>query len=90
MAVEIGFTGFTSFKEDAWAHKTSLTSSPLIEIPVPSQESEWSCSCMLGASIWPLSMLSKLFRQCGILYLILELFLPVWYFLFDFEIIPTV
>jgi hypothetical protein len=67
MVVEIGFTGFTSLKEEAWAHKTSLTPPPFIEIPVPSQESEWSCICMLGASIWPLSMLSKLF-------------LPVWYF----------
>jgi hypothetical protein len=37
------------------AHKTSLTPSLFIEVPVPSQESEQSYFCELGVSILPLS-----------------------------------
>ena len=62
-----------------WLHKTSLTLPLFIEVSVPSQESEWSCICVLGVSIWPLSMILsiecwncsdsvvvlELFRQCG-------------------------
>ena len=34
---------------DAWAHKTSLTLPLFIEVPVPSQESEWShIMCVRG------------------------------------------
>ena len=29
-------------------HKTSLTTSHFIEVPVPSQESERSCTCILN------------------------------------------
>jgi hypothetical protein len=32
------------------AHKTSLTPPLFIEVPVPSQEIEWSCICMLWLS----------------------------------------
>jgi len=32
---------------EVWAHKTSLTSQLFIEVPVPSQESERSCICVL-------------------------------------------
>ena len=39
------------------AHKTSLTSPLFIEAPVPSQEIEWSCICMLWLSILSLSMI---------------------------------
>ena len=38
-----------------WPHKTSLTRSFFIEVPVPNKESEWSCICVLGVSILPLS-----------------------------------
>jgi len=42
-----------------------------IEVPVPSQESEWSRICVLGLSILPLSMIFQLdfgivFGQCVI------------------------
>ena len=36
-----------SVREEIWALKTSLTL-PLIEVTVPSQESEWSCICVWG------------------------------------------
>ena len=55
------------------AHKTSVTSPLVIEAPVPSQEIEWSCICMLWLSTLSLSMI-----------FLLE-FGPVqteWYFLF--------
>ena len=35
-------------KEGVWVHKTSLTPSLLIEVPLPSQESDQSCICELG------------------------------------------
>ena len=35
-------------REDVWAHTTSLTPSRFIEMPVPNQESELSCLCVLG------------------------------------------
>jgi hypothetical protein len=41
----------------AWAHKTSLIPPPYFKVPVPSQESERSCICMLGISILPLSVI---------------------------------
>jgi hypothetical protein len=42
-----------SLRGEVWAHKTSLTPAPFIEIPV--HESEWSCICVFGVSISPLS-----------------------------------
>jgi len=42
-------------EEGGWAHKTSITLPLFIEVPVPSQESERSCICVLGVSILPLS-----------------------------------
>ena len=33
--------------QDIPGHKTSLTSPLFIEVPVSSQESEWSCICVL-------------------------------------------
>ena len=38
-------------------YKTSLTSPLFIEVPVPSQEIEWSCICMLLLSTLSLSMI---------------------------------
>jgi len=46
-----------------------------IEVPVPSQESERSCICVLGVSILPLST---------ILVLYFETVPTVWYFIFHF------
>jgi hypothetical protein len=40
---------------EVWANKTSLTPPLLIEVPVPSMESERACICVLGVSILPLS-----------------------------------
>jgi len=58
-----------SQRGEFWSHKTSLTLPLFIEVPVPSQESERSCICVLGVSILPLStiLILELFRQCGIL-----------------------
>ena len=39
----------------AWAQNASLTTPRLIEVPVPSQESEQSCIFVLRVSILPLS-----------------------------------
>jgi hypothetical protein len=39
------------------AHKSSLTPPLFIEVPVPSQEIEWSCICMLWLSTLSLSMI---------------------------------
>jgi hypothetical protein len=53
-----------------WAHKTSLIPPLIIEVPVPSQESERSCICVLEVLIFTLSTIFllnlELFRQCGV------------------------
>ena len=36
-------------------HRTSSSLPPILIEPVSSQESEWSCICMLGVSTMPLS-----------------------------------
>jgi len=49
-----------SLRGEVWTHKTSLTPPLYIEVPVPTEECEWSCICMLGlsnfASIYDLSI----------------------------------
>ena len=45
----------TSLRVEVWAHKASLTLPLFIGVPVPSQESEWSCIWVLGVYIFPLS-----------------------------------
>ena len=40
-----------------WSQKTILTPSLYIEVPVPSQESELSCICVVGVSLLPLPMI---------------------------------
>ena len=50
---------------------TSLTPPPFIEVPVPSQESEMPCTCVLGASI--LSLSTVIIFDFGIVPM-------VWYF----------
>jgi hypothetical protein len=59
---------------EVWNHKTSLTSPLFIEAPVPHQESEQSCICVLGVSILPLSAIFRLDLEMG---------LTLWY-LFHF------
>ena len=51
---------------EIWVHKTSLNPQCFIEVPVPSQESERSCICVLGVSNLLLLTIMELFRQCGI------------------------
>ena len=51
---------------EIWVHKTSLNPQFFIEVPVPSQESERSCICVLGVSNLLLLTIMELFRQCGI------------------------
>ena len=51
----------------------SLTTPHFIELPVPNQESEQSCLCVLGVSILPLSEIFPL--DFGIVQ-------TMWYFLF--------
>jgi hypothetical protein len=43
------------YNEEVWANKSSLTPPLVFKIPVPSQESGWSCICVLGVSFLPLS-----------------------------------
>jgi hypothetical protein len=40
---------------EIWVHNTSLTLPLFFKVPVPWQKMEWSCSCVLGVSILPLS-----------------------------------
>ena len=63
---------FISLRQEAWADKTSLTLDLFIEVSVPSHESRLSYTCVLRASILPLST---------IFYQILELFYSVSYYL---------
>ena len=53
------------------SHKNSLTLPLLNEIPVPSQESERSCICLLGYQFCPFLrffywIVVEMFRRCGI------------------------
>jgi hypothetical protein len=60
-----------SLRGEIWAHNTSLTPPLFIEVFLPSQESEWSCICVLGVSILPLPT---------ILIFDFRIVLTVWYF----------
>ena len=42
---------------DVLAYKTSLTPSLFNQVPVQSQDSERSCICVFGVSIWPISVI---------------------------------
>ena len=44
-----------SLRRKVWVHKTGSISPLFIEVPVPSQESEWSCDCVLRLSMLSLS-----------------------------------
>jgi hypothetical protein len=48
--------GFISLRGEVCANKTSLNPPLFIEVPVPRQESERSCRCVLRVLIVPLSM----------------------------------
>ena len=61
----------SSLRGDVCAHKTSLTPQLFIEVPVPRQESDQSCICVLGVSIVPVST---------ILIFDFEIVPTVWYF----------
>ena len=56
-------------------HKTRLTAPLFIEVPVSSQENEWSSICVLEVSILPL---------CTIFRLDFVTVPTVWYFYFHF------
>ena len=62
-----------SIREEIWAHEISLAQPIVIEVPVPSQESEHSCISVLELSIVPLST---------ILIFDFEIVPTVWCFLF--------
>jgi hypothetical protein len=51
-----------SLRGDACAHKTSLTSSPFIAVPVPSYGNEWYCKYMLGCASISLIFRSVFFQ----------------------------
>ena len=44
-----------SLRGEIWVHEISLTPPPFIEMPVPIKDSVRSCTCVLVASILPLS-----------------------------------
>ena len=53
-------------RREVWADITSLIQPLFIEVPVPKQESERSCTCMLGESITTLSTILVLgFWNCS-------------------------
>ena len=83
----------------AWevlAHKTILAPPSFIEVPVPSQESEWSCICVLGVLILSLptiflltfgtvSTVWYLFVSsfyCIVVYYVFIFFITVCYYIF--------
>ena len=61
-----------SLSGKVWSHDTSLTSPLFIEVPVPSQESEWNVyvcqgyQCCLYSNDF-LCQILELFRQCSII-----------------------
>ena len=61
-----------SLTGENWTHSTSLIPPLFIEVPVPNQEIERSCICVLVVSIclflrfWYLIL--ELFGQCGVLF----------------------
>jgi hypothetical protein len=65
-----------SLRGQVWAHRTSLSSQPFIEVPVPYQVKELSCICLLGVWIIHLSTIflcysGTLPTGCGICCLLL-------------------
>ena len=42
-----------SVRGQAWAYKTNLTQPPFTGMPVPNRERQWSCICVVCASIVP-------------------------------------
>ena len=69
----VNFVSFIITK--LWVHTINLTPLRFIEVPVPSQESERSCICVLRVSFLPLSTFFLLDFGTG---------LTMWYFLFFF------
>ena len=59
-----------SLRGDVWDHKISLTPPLFIEVPVPSQDNDMSCICVLEVTICLFQRLFdwilELFRRCGI------------------------
>jgi len=49
-----------SLRGKVWAHKTSLIQPLFIIVPVPRQEREQSCICVLGVPILPTSTILPL------------------------------
>ena len=62
---------------EVWAHKTSLTLPLFIEMPVPSQESEQSCMCVIGSVFATVSTVFQL--NFGTVQ-------TMWYFFFNIQL----
>jgi len=65
-------------------HKTSLTPPLLIEVPVPSQESEQLCFCVLRVSILFLSTVVLMDFETVLTVWYFRIVLTVWYFFVHF------
>ena len=62
-----------------WIHRTSLTPPLSIEVPVPCQESEWSCICVLEVSVVPLSTIfNRSLVQCALPPILLRYLLSIY------------
>ena len=84
-----------SLRGYAWIHRASLIPPLFVEVPVPKQESERSCICVLGCRFGSFYDFEKewfqncsdsvvfleLLRQCGIF----RIAQTVWYFCFCFS-----
>ena len=60
-----------------WTHKISINPPLFIEVPVPSQESEWPCICVLEESIVTVSVVFLL--HFGIVTTVWFIFFPFYY-----------
>jgi hypothetical protein len=65
------------------SYKTSLTPPLVIEVPVPSQESERSCLCVLRVCLCVLRVsIFPLFLPFNIFFIVFGTVSTVWYYLF--------
>ena len=74
----------TSLRVEVWEHKSSLTPSLSIEVPVPSTESERSCICVLGVSISTMLVLD--FGPVSTVWYLSVFHFIMWYNLLKFKI----
>ena len=73
-----------SLRGKVWCHRTSFTTPPFTDVPVPSQNSEQTCIFVIGVSICLFFGVRKFFYYPYFSEFVLNLgtFSTVWYFVF--------